>query len=205
MDIGAAKKTLRREILRRRAAYDPAVIAMRSRLCQANLLESPLWRKARAVALYAAIRGEADTALLLDAALKTGKKLFLPRITDAARGEMRLAPCLALAKLTPGIWNIPEPEPGPEPESLDLIVMPGLAFDNSGRRLGYGGGYYDRYLARRPDLAPCRAGLCLSFQIVPRVPADKWDACVDSICSERSLQSTPAPEAEAPLRRNRWT
>lgn len=184
----ATKKTLRAEILRKRATFDPAVLARRSRLCQANLLESPLWRQACAVALYAAIKGEAATSLLLEAALKTGKKLFLPRIADASSHEMLLAPCLSLPELTPGIWNIPEPPPGPEPENLDLIVMPGLAFDSGGCRLGYGGGYYDRYLASRPHLAGRRIGFCLAFQIVESVPADEWDVRVDSICSERSLQ-----------------
>lgn len=188
MDINAAKKMLRREILRKREACDAGVLNLRSRLCQANLLESPLWRKARAVALYAAIKGEVDTAMLLEAALKTGKKVFLPRIAELAKGEMRLAPCASVSELTPGIWKIPEPPPGPEPAGLDLIVMPGLAFDSSGGRLGYGGGYYDRYLASRPDLVAHRAGLCLSFQIVAAVPTDKWDAHVDSICSERALQ-----------------
>lgn len=188
MDISAAKKMLRREMLRKRQACDSGMLKLRSRLCQANLLESRLWLKARSVALYAAIRDEVETGMLLECALKTGKQVFLPRIADPAQGAMRLAPCNSVAELTPGIWNIPEPPDGPEPESLDLIVMPGLAFDSAGRRLGYGGGYYDRYLDSRPDLAAHRAGLCLSFQIVEAVPADKWDARVDSICSERALQ-----------------
>ncbi len=187
MDVKSAKIALRQQMLRRRAAIDSQVMAGRSRLCQANLLESSLWRKSRRVALYAALKGEAETRGLLEAGLRTGKEMFLPRITDAANHRMQFAPCASVEDLKPGIWKIPEPPAGQEPESVDLLVVPGVAFDREGRRLGYGAGYYDRYLAERPGFAGIIAGFCLLFQVVERVPEEEADIRVNALCTEGSL------------------
>lgn len=188
MDLAAAKRDLRQEMRRRRSACDARVLSMRSRLCQANLLESSVWRKARSVALYMAMPEEVETALLLTTGLKTGKKVFLPRIVDAAKHKMQFAPCVSAATLNPGVWQILEPPPGPEPDGLDLVVLPGLAFDSTGCRLGYGGGYYDRYLGAHPEFLNNLIGFCMDFQIVDCVPAGEWDLRVCAICSETALQ-----------------
>lgn len=183
----AAKDELRRRMVNWRAAQDPPVAARRSRLALEYLLRDPCWRKARSVGLYMGIRAEIDTGALLAQAFATGKQVYLPRIVDKKARTMQFAACVSIADLSPGVWRILEPLPGPEPERLDLIVLPGLAFDKSGLRLGYGGGYYDSYLG-----SSCRVeltmGLCYSFQIVERIPADPWDVRVNGLCSEAGLQ-----------------
>lgn len=187
MDNGEAKSALRKRMTHRREATHGSIDRITSCACQENMLKNNLWISARKIALYVPIRGEADTALLLENAWKTGKEVFLPTIADVANHIMTFAPCSSFAELKPGIWNIPQPLPGPEPESLDLMILPGLAFDLRGHRLGYGGGYYDRYLSSHPGVCKHLTGLCLSFQLVDAVPADKWDLCVNSICSEECL------------------
>lgn len=176
------KDAIRKAMLRKREATCGQVTAMRAKLAQENLLTSRVWRKAARVGLYMAIRNEASTDLLLKAALGAGKQVWLPKITDRANRIMRFRQCLSREELRPGPWGIPEPQAGPETENLDLIVMPGLAFDKRGNRLGYGAGYYDRCLASIHGAT--LIGLCLAFQIVDHIPAESWDKPVAAICSE---------------------
>lgn len=161
--------------------------ARRGKLALEYLLRDQHWRKAASVGLYMPIRSELDPTPLLLQALASGKQVYLPRIIDKGAGIMQFAPCLSPNDLTPGVWGIPEPMPGPEPERIDLVVLPGLAFDKGGLRLGYGGGFYDRCLggSRLVELA---VGLCYSFQIVEHVFADPWDIRVNALCSEAGLQ-----------------
>lgn len=103
--------------------------------------------------------------------------------------------CSGPQDLRPGPFGLREPTPalpGLGPEALgaafspDLFILPGLLFDLRGGRLGYGGGYYDRFLRRRP--ACPLLGLCFSCQVVPTLPLDPWDQRVDHLCTERGLQ-----------------
>lgn len=187
-DLATAKKELRASMSVKRAAQDSAVALKRSRLAQAFILESAVWRKARSVALYMPIKNEASTDLLLKAALKTGKKVFLPRITDLAGGSMQFAPCISQDCLVPGKWNIPEPPASSVlPANVDLMLIPGLAFAKTGARLGYGGGFYDNFLNANPDFTPVKLGLCFAFQIMAHIPCAAWDIAVNGLCSEEGL------------------
>lgn len=170
-----------------RSGQDPLVAARRGRLALEYLLCDSRWRKARNVGLYMPIRSELDTAPLLAQALASGKQVYLPRIIDKSACSMQFAPCASMADLVPGVWGIAEPMPGPEPTRLDLAVLPGLAFDKSGVRLGYGGGFYDRYLGAS-GIVELTLGLCYSFQIVEKVLTDCWDIRVNGLCSEAGLQ-----------------
>lgn len=170
-----------------RAGQDPLVAARRGRLALEYLLRDPRWRRARIVGLYMPIRSELDTAHLLAQALASGKQVYLPRILDKNGRSMQFGACASVAALVPGVWGIPEPMPGPEPEWLDLVVLPGLAFDKSGIRLGYGGGFYDSYLGAS-GLVELTLGLCYSFQIIEKIMADPWDIRVNGLCSEAGLQ-----------------
>ncbi|MBD5553301.1 MAG: 5-formyltetrahydrofolate cyclo-ligase [Desulfovibrio sp.] len=181
----ATKQAIRKAMLGQRDAMDANVRLKRSRLAQEHLLLDRTWRAAVAVGLYMAIGSEAGTDLLLKAALGQGKQVWLPRLTGP--GQMRLNRACDAGGLKPGKWGILEPPPGPEPARLDLVILPGLAFDRAGNRLGYGAGYYDRYLQSHANLKPVCIGLCLAFQIVDQLPADSWDAPVSALCSEEGL------------------
>lgn len=155
--------------------------------CQAPLLASDAWRRAAAVGLYQALPEEAPTAMLLENAWQTGKTVFLPKITDKTAGEMEFMACAGLRELRPGPFGLLEPAGGAAARSVDLLVLPGLAFDRKGWRLGYGGGYYDRFLARRKGFAPLLAGLCQDCQILDSLPHAAFDMPVNGLCTESGL------------------
>ena len=169
--------------------------ALRARRMQERLLASPFWQDCRRVAAYVAVKGEADTSLILAEAKRSGRQLFLPRCRrkgeDGWPGTMDLLLCREDTPLELSPFGIPEPGPDAtrltmsELDSPDtLLLVPALAFDFGGFRLGYGGGYYDRVLSR----AAC-PGVGLTFHelLVPELPREPWDRPVRAVCTEEIL------------------
>ncbi len=187
------KRRLRMRILRERDRMPPADRDARSTRIARRLCGLPACRDARTVAAFATFRSEVDTRPLLDALLASGKTVALPRVTGP--GSMAFHRIANPDRdLAPGTWGIPEPLPGldrVEPDAFDLVIAPGAAFDARGHRIGFGGGYYDRYLRRlRPDctvLSPA-----FEFQLVPRVPTEPFDEAVDLIVTEKRIIRTVA-------------
>lgn len=192
------KKVLRSRLRRLRrevAATRGEELAARA---HAHLLTSPLWRQARSVALYVSLPDELDTAPLLDAAWQAGKTLYLPRVRQQY-GLMDFVAVRGREELRPGPFQLLEPLdslPGFGPEEAgtafrpDVFIVPGLGFDRQGRRLGFGGGYYDRFLsgvrAQGGDAGPCPfVGLCFHCQLQDALPAEPWDERMTHICTDR--------------------
>lgn len=176
-------------MLRRRDAIDPVRHAALSRAIQTRLIASAAWAGSSSVLLYVAVRGEPDTSLLIDAAWAAGKNVYLPRVRPGDRGGMDMRICRRREDLTPSALGIPEPPasaPAFSPSNAPnaLIVVPGLAFDRDGYRLGYGGGYYDRFLSA--DALP-GVGLAFTDHLVDRLPRDPWDRSVSGLCTEEEL------------------
>ena len=134
------------------------------------------------VLVYAAFRSEVDTQALIGALWQKGCRVCLPLVGED--GQMEAAQIWPGEALARDRYGIPTPDPAHvlPPEALDVIFAPGLAFDARGGRLGYGAGYYDRYLAR--TRCP-RYGLAFSAQIVGDVCASTWDEPVDDVITER--------------------
>lgn len=147
---------------------------------QRRLIESPWFAPARRVALYRPYDGETETAAIAAAAEASGKRVLYARV---------VAPDAPLAFVHPTGWRalgrLPVPEGHDEPlEAGDLLVVPGVAFDDAGHRLGFGGGYYDRTLsgtAARP------VGLAYDIQRVERLPTQPWDRPVAALVTETGL------------------
>ena len=138
--------------------------------------------------LFASFRSELDTAPLAAWVLRAGKTLCLPRVLGPRRMAAFRVADLA-ADLVPGKWDIPEPRedlPEVPPETLDLVFVPGSAFDEDGRRCGYGGGFYDTYL---PLTRPGTPWVALAFeaQLVPRIACEDHDLPVTAIVTERRV------------------
>lgn len=181
------KDLLRKRMLKQRAQIPLRERAEASARMQEHLLACAEWRQAEAPLLYCAIRGEAATDRLLQAALESGKTLLLPRCDPSRPGIMQAAPCRTLAGLRPGKFGIPEPPPHEgSPCRPDLVLVPGCAFDWRGGRMGYGGGYYDRYLAACPA-SPLLVGFAFSCQIADRLPLEPWDKTMDVLCTEEGV------------------
>ncbi len=198
-DAAALKADIRAAMRARRLALSPEEREEASRAAARHLMESDIWRQARAVGLYMAVRGEMDTADLAESAWKAGKTLLLPVCgpsCNSPAGTMRFMPCPGPHCLKPGAFSIPEPDlahpdlaaycagDAPLPE---LIVVPGMAFSPLGQRLGMGGGYYDRFFAAPALAAAVRVGLAYSFQITDSLPQEAWDAPMHALCTEKGL------------------
>ena len=146
------------------------------------------YREARSVMAYMACRGELDLSPVLLDALAQGKTLLLPRCE--APGIMTARRVTDLSQLAAGAYGLMEPEQCCAvfpPEEINLIFVPGTAFDALGGRLGQGGGYYDRFLARTKAL---RAGVCHDFALIARVPAQAHDMRMDCIFTPGGMRCT---------------
>ena len=189
-DGAQAKQALRARMRRLRAEQPAKLWQARSLQAQERLLAQDFWRRAGTLALYMPARGEAGTSMLLERALAEGRRAFYPRVLKGSGGCMEFVEVRGAEDFEPGAFGILEPRASlagvPEGAfSPDLAVVPGLAFDRMGRRLGFGGGYYDRFFARSSCLT--LAGFCFSFQLCREVPAEPWDVAMDAVCTDGEL------------------
>jgi len=175
--LAQAKQQLRRRLRRWRREYAPTDTGRRSSaaVC-AHIAALPEWQNARTVALYKALRGEVDVAALASSAVRVCWPVVVARGQPL---EWRLG-----GDWQPGPFGILEP--GPEaavvdPQDIDLVVVPGVAFDQGGRRLGHGGGFYDRSLRAMSAL---RVAVGFAGQVVQRVPTAPTDELMDLLVTE---------------------
>ncbi len=142
----------------------------------------------RSVALYAALSGEVGTDRIRSRSLAGGVRLYYPRVMED--GELSFFRHREGDGWDRGRFDIREPQAAPGDagarSGFDLVVVPGLAFDSRGRRLGQGYGYYDRFLAALGGTA-LTVGLAFSWQLVPEVPVDAWDVSVDAVVTEDGI------------------
>ncbi len=192
------KRTLRKLALQRRDKLSQEQIAAKSHAIAQRVLRLQMWQDARVVMGYHAFNSEVRTDELLNAALQQGKRIVLPRVC-LQRRELDLYYIDGLTDewLELSKWGIREPKPDRcQPAQLadiDLILVPGVAFDTFGGRIGYGGGYYDRLLARlTPDQQRCVIGLAFEEQIVLDVPLNFFDFRVPLIVTDKRLIRTGA-------------
>lgn len=158
-----SKKQLRDRIRDRKRAMTEEDILRRSRALGELLLQSAEYRQARTIYGYLPFNQEVRLIPMLEQAIRDGKRVALPKIRD---GEMFFVYMEDFSLIRCGRGGVPEPAAeGPIAREEDaLVILPGLVFDENGTRIGYGGGYYDRFLAREPD-HPTIA-LCYDFQVL---------------------------------------
>ncbi len=175
------KQSLRKEMAARRATLTQLDRLAYDRRLADIFCAQTFFHDAEAVLIYLAFRSEASTDAIIETALQAGKLVAAPQ-TRRAGQIMRALRLTNLQDVTVGEWGMREPRVGAEeliaPEAFDLIVVPGLAFTLRGDRLGYGGGYYDRYLPliRQDALS---VGIGYEFQVMDRLPAEPFDRRVD--------------------------
>lgn len=175
------KGTLRTATLARRRELTPQQVYSQSLALQRRFLALSEFRRSSVLALYAPIHHEVETALVASEALSSGKTLLYPAVEGAGMQFRRVA---ALSELVPGRYGIPEPPGEPfNPGDADLIVVPGVAFDLSGRRIGYGKGYYDRSLHRLEGSGRLVA-FCYEFQLFEEIVGEPHDVTMDLVVTE---------------------
>ena len=185
MDIIQEKTALRKQILAQRKALSPEQIAQKSSQIISKIIETSEYKKSECIYAYMPIRGEADMTLLIEKAWRDGKRVAVPRV---AGKELIFYYIKSFDELDMGSFGIREPKDGLEEASCEdaLLIIPGVVFDKSGHRIGYGGGFYDRYLeahTRHLIVAPA-----YDFQVKDKIITQEHDISVDMvICdSERS-------------------
>ncbi len=179
------KKEIRAEVKKRRREADEETLHEKSLQILERFRQLSAYKDASLLLAYVDAKREVETRLLMRCAWDDGKKVAVPRVDGD--GIMHFYYLRSLKDLEPGAFGIMEPRADCricEPEE-GLLLMPGVAFDEQGHRVGYGGGYYDRYLEKHPHLI--HIALAFEFQIFPEVPSEKHDICPDLIVTENRI------------------
>lgn len=181
------KASLRRAMRDIRDRLDPGFRAAASAEIAARVAALPEFAGARTILSYLSFRSEVETAAINRLILEAGKRLGAPLAVPETRGiQPRLVSDLS-EDVESGYMGIPEPVPARTPPlvltDIDLVLVPGLAFDPAGNRLGYGRAFYDSFLCILPPTAAF-VGLCFDCQFVERVPAEPTDVTVHVIVTE---------------------
>ncbi len=179
-----SKAFFRKQVLAIRKDLAPSRAAEMSRPVISRLMSLDAYKEASHVLAYASFGQETDTWAFCHEVLRSGRRLALPRVEGK---DMAFYPVTDLEKLVPGPFGIKEPPGGQEeifwPEAL--VVMPGVAFDRYRHRIGYGGGYYDRYLKRHPGRE--HAAIAFNFQLFDEIPSDENDISPGILITEDRL------------------
>ena len=172
------KKEMRAIIRAQKRAMTETQIVSASRNLGVLFRNSELYKNAKSIYGYLPYNQEVRTVEMLELAIRDGKRVAVPKCYGE---EMRFIWLDDLTQVAPGYANIPEPiADGPiADDTTALVLMPGLAFDPQGHRIGYGGGFYDRFLAEEPN-HPTLA-LCYGFQMVEHLETEAFDIPVDQV------------------------
>ncbi|MBD1999435.1 5-formyltetrahydrofolate cyclo-ligase [Leptolyngbya sp. FACHB-541] len=180
------KAELRRSLLKARQAMHPDVWREKSeRLC-CHLEASEIFRRSQTILAYFSFRQEPDLTPLFT----TSQQWGFPRCSDRNLSWHYWSPHHRLPPPQPGAYGILEPHPSTpllQPEQVDLILVPAVACDVRGYRLGYGGGFYDRMLSQPGWLHKPTIGIVFEFARLPKLPVDPWDRPLRGICTEAGL------------------
>lgn len=172
------KTELRKWIRSQKRAMTPVQIETASRILAEKFYATSYYRDAKTIYGYLPYNQEVRTVPILQQALLDGKKVAVPKVYD---DTMRFIYLEDLSAVAPSNMGIPEPV-ADEPVASDetaLVLMPGLAFDPQGNRMGYGGGFYDKFLADQPNHPT--VALCYAFQMVDEIPTDEYDIPVNCV------------------------
>jgi 5-formyltetrahydrofolate cyclo-ligase len=167
-------------MLEKRDGQEPAQITRLSIAAQKSVIMSEKFRTAARVGAYFAIGSEVRTDQIISEASKLGKIVALPRVEGESISFYRHSP----GNLVKGRFGIMEPLPQIEIKDIELLIVPGIAFDKRGYRLGYGRGYYDKFLSVNPTVS---IGLAYSIQLVQNLPHGSHDRRMDAIATENGV------------------
>lgn len=183
------KKSLRKEMLRKRAQLSRDEINKYSKIISNSLYETEYYKNAKTIMAFISFGSEINTRYIVEHSIKLGKSIVIP-ITVPETRQLKVSKMLDYCELELGDYNILTPKDEflrfVDPSTIDLVLVPGLIFAKNGYRVGYGGGYYDRFLSNlNPNVT--KIGIGFELQIQESVPTDQYDIPVDFILTEKRL------------------
>ena len=181
-----ARHDIRLRMRERRAALDHELQASVAAVIAANLTEIELLQTAETIAGYRAIQGEVNIDEVLCKLIDRGATVTVPRVVD---GDLEFVEWLPTTRAQRSAFGISEPLEGDVLDLAvhDLVLAPLVAFDHTGQRLGQGGGFYDRSLARLGEGRPAVVGIAHAFQEVAQIPVEPWDVGLDAVVTETKM------------------
>lgn len=184
--ISERKKGLRQKMLAMRRALSANETESRSSSLKENILSLPEYKNAKKIMAFLAMKGESNLDGFIRQALLDGKEVYIPVCLPERQMEAgRLIDMEHFERGPLGLRNLPAGYEVTSPESLDLVLIPGLAVSQEGIRLGMGAGYYDRYLARVPFEK--RVAALWDFQVIPDIPSEPFDQKIAKIVTDKSV------------------
>lgn len=184
-EIVKEKDRIRKEVLDKRNQITPKALLEKSSLISEMLFALKDYCASENILIYASMKSEVITDGIIDRALKDGKKVFCPKCMNRQAGIMEFIQIKSISDLKEGYMGIREPQILDDsiifdgPIEKTLVVVPGVAFDKRGNRIGYKGGYYDRFLFRFPGIRS--VALAFTEQLVDEVPYDVHDIPIDKL------------------------
>ncbi|KAG5191099.1 putative 5-formyltetrahydrofolate cyclo-ligase [Tribonema minus] len=207
--IVSEKAALRSAIKTALGKLEKPAIAASSEAILGHLKTLPCWSKSSVVSAYLSMPREAQTMPIMDALFTAGKRVYVPKVVGPDPSDMRMYQIESMGQIESfplTKWNIPEPsleavlaaEDGTTTGDIDLVILPGCAFDARCNRLGHGKGYYDSFLKRcfaaakaRGNPIPVTVGICLEEQVVPSVPVTDHDVPLDFVVTPEQVFANP--------------
>lgn len=184
--ISERKKGLRQKMLAMRRALSANETESRSSSLKENILSLLEYKNAKKIMAFLSMKGESNLDGFIRQALLDGKEVYIPVCLPERQMEAgRLIDMEHFEKGPLGLRNLPAGYEVTSPESLDLVLIPGLAVSQEGIRLGMGAGYYDRYLARVPFEK--RVAALWDFQVIPDIPSEPFDQKIAKIVTDKSV------------------
>jgi len=187
------RQKMRKQVLAKRDLLEIRERHKKSAAITERILSMPDMDNWKTLFVYVNFRSEVETLQLIRRCLENGQCVAVP-LVDSAQSTMIALQVIDLEQdLQPGYYGIPEPDPAKttlvEGKEIDAVMLPGSVFDTAGGRLGYGGGYYDRFLVNDAPQAS-RIGLAFELQVVPAVPLEPHDQRLDYLITEKRTITT---------------
>jgi len=184
-NINLDKNSVRGSVAAERSSLSDAEVEQKSLKISNNLETLDIYKLSRRIALYFPIQKEVRTQYIFDQAVNCEKEVYFPRVNESSLDFYRVN---NLEQLIPGKFGVFEPDPNlPKVniQNINLFILPGLAFDRSGNRIGFGKGFYDRALVNVPQIK--KVGLAYDFQLLDSVPVDEYDRKVGMVITEEGI------------------
>lgn len=185
------KDAIRKQMLQIRSRLSSEEVYLLSEKIFNNLKKNSFFDNSANIMIYLNFKNEVKTDFIINYCLRNNKKVYIP-ICIPETHELCISRITDLKELQSGHFGIREPKLEyirlSDSSLVDLVLVPGVAFDNSGNRIGFGAGYYDRFM-RRLEPGVIKAALAYSFQIADAIPSDQYDIPMDYVVTEKSTIS----------------